>query len=189
MSDTSSGQPVPARRRKAFDWSAAVILVVVIAAASYVYWRDGTDRFYDVMWHDLGLFGDMLPKVLAGSLIAAFLTVLLPREVISRWVGAESGFKGILVATFAGIILPGGPFTIFPIAAAFLAVGADVAAAVTLITSWTLLGLNRAVVWELPFFGLDFVGWRMLMALPLPVLAGLLARAMTQAFAKDDRRS
>lgn len=189
MNEVSSGQPAPVRRRKTFDWSAAVILLVVIAAASYVYWRDGADRFYDVAWHDLGLFGDMLPKVLAGSLIAAFLTILLPREVISRWVGAESGFKGILVATLAGIILPGGPFTIFPIAAAFIAVGADVAAAITLITSWTLLGLNRAVVWELPFFGLDFVGWRMLMALPLPILTGLLARAIARVLAKDDRAS
>jgi uncharacterized membrane protein YraQ (UPF0718 family) len=177
----------PPRRRKTFDWSAAVILIIVIAAAAYVYWRDGADRFLEVAWHDFGLFGDMLPKVLAGCLIAAFLTVLLPREVISRWVGTDSGIRGILIATVAGIIMPGGPFTIFPIAGAFIAVGADVAAAITLITSWSLLGLNRAVVWEMPFFGIDFVGWRMLLSLPLPILAGLSARAITHAIARDER--
>ncbi len=179
----------PQPRRRSFDWAAAMILLIVVVAASYVYWRDGAERFYHVMWHDLGLFGDMLPKVLAGTLIAAFLTVLMPREVISRWVGAESGLKGILIATLAGIVMPGGPFTIFPIAAAFIAVGADVSAAIALITSWTLLGLNRAVVWEMPFFGFDFVGWRMLVALPLPILVGLLARALLRMLVRREQKA
>lgn len=189
MSDTPAEDKPEPRRRKTFDWSAAVILLIVVVSAVYVYLRDGVDRFYEVAWHDLGLFGDMLPKVLAGCLIAAFLTVLLPREMISRWVGAESGLKGILIATFAGIVLPGGPFAIFPIAGAFIAVGADVSAAITLITSWTLLGINRAVVWEMPFFGIEFVGWRTLVTLPLPVIVGLSARLIVRTMAKDRQRA
>ena len=43
--------------------------------------------------------------------------------------------------------------------------------------SWTLLGYARALVWELPFFGVDFVTWRVIVSLPLPILAGLAARA------------
>ena len=31
--------------------------------------------------------------------------------------------------------------------------------------SWTLIGYTRALVWELPFFGLDFVTWRILFSL------------------------
>ena len=132
----------------------------------------------------------MLPKVLAGCLIAAFITMLLPRDMVGRWVGAESGIKGILISRrFAGIILPGGPFTIFPIAAAFLAVGADVGAAIALITSWTLLGINRALVWEMPFFGFDFVVWRSLAALPLPIVAGLLARLIARLWLRAGRGS
>ncbi len=189
MNETPADKKPQPRRRRSFDWAAVVILIVVVGAATYVYLRDGVERFLDVLWHDLGLFGDMAPKVLAGTLIAAFLTILMPREVINRWVGAESGIKGILVATLAGIVVPGGPFTIFPIAAAFIAVGADIGAAIALITSWTLLGLNRAVVWEMPFFGLDFVGWRMLAALPLPILAGLLARILLQALVKREQKA
>ena len=30
--------------------------------------------------------------------------------------------------------------------------------------------------WELPFFGGEFVIWRTLISLPLPIVAGLLAR-------------
>jgi uncharacterized membrane protein YraQ (UPF0718 family) len=96
---------------------------------------------------------------------------------VARWVGHESGFSGLLIAAFFGFLLPGGPITIFPVAGAFLAMGADAGAVVAFITSWTLIGYTRALVWELPFFGPDFVIWRIVEALPLPILAGILARA------------
>ncbi len=151
------------------------------SAAVTVYLRDGPARFLAILADDFGLFVDMLPKVLAGCLIGVFVTLLLPREAVARWVGAESGFSGMLIATVAGAILPGGPFTIYPVAGAFVAMGADVGAIVAFITSWSLLGYARALVWELPFFGFDFVGWRVLAALPLPIVAGLVARAVVRA--------
>jgi uncharacterized membrane protein YraQ (UPF0718 family) len=166
------------RSRRAFDWSAAVIAVLAVSAAVMVYLRDGQARFLAILTDDLGLFGIMLPKVLAGCLIGAFVTLLLPRETVGRWVGSESGLAGILVATFAGAILPGGPFTIYPVAGAFLVAGADAGAACAFVISWTLLGYTRAIVWELPFFGLEFVTWRVIFSLPLPIIAGLAARAI-----------
>jgi len=172
------------RTRRAFDWSAAVIAVLAVTAAAIVYFRHGQARFLVILTDDLGLFGTMLPKVLAGCLIGAFVTLLLPRETVARWVGADSGIGGILLATVAGAIMPGGPFTIYPVAAAFLAVGADAGAACAFVISWTLLGYARALVWELPFFGLDFVTWRILFSLPLPILAGLAARAIWQFLRK-----
>lgn len=176
-----SEAPPPARRkRRAFDWPMAILIAIVVTAAAYVYWRDGPARFLDVVLADAGLFARMLPNVLAGCLIAALVTVLLPRDTISRWVGQDSGLKGILIAAGVGIIVPGGPFTIYPIAAAFLGAGADAAAVVTLITSWTTIGMSRALVWEMPFLGFDFVLWRWLAALPLAVLAGLAVRAIEQ---------
>jgi uncharacterized membrane protein YraQ (UPF0718 family) len=174
-----SETPRPARRRRRFlDWPTAILIAIVVTAAAYVYWRDGAARFLDVVWADAALFGGMMPNVLAGCLIAALVTILLPRDTISRWVGKDSGLKGILISAGVGIIVPGGPFTIYPIAAAFLGMGADAAAVITLITSWTTLGLSRALVWEMPFLGFDFVLWRWLAALPLAVLAGLIVRAI-----------
>lgn len=171
----------PRRRRRAFDWSTAAIAVIAGAAALTVYWRDGAAAFWSILDSDVALFADMLPKVVAGCLIGAFTTILLPREIVARWVGSESGFTGLLIATAFGFILPGGPFTIYPVAGAVLLMGADAGAVVAFIVSWTLIGYARALVWELPFFGSDFVLWRMAMALPLPLLAGVLARIAVKA--------
>ena len=174
------------RRRRAFDWSTAAIATAAFAAAATVYWRDGPEHFLAILLGDLTLFGEMLPKVLAGCLIGAFVTLILPRELVARWVGHESGFAGLLIAALFGFILPGGPITIYPVAGAFLAMGADAGAVVAFIVSWTLIGYTRALVWELPFFGYEFVIWRILAALPLPLLAGVLApMAVRAGFARE----
>jgi uncharacterized membrane protein YraQ (UPF0718 family) len=180
----STEAPIQRRPRKPFDWSTAFIAVAVVSAAIAVYWRDGEARFLEILTSDFRLFIDILPKVLAACIIASFVAVLMPRETVLRWVGADSGFLGILIATLAGAICHGGPITIFPIAAAFIAIGADVGAAIAFITSWTLLGYARALVWELPFFGPEFVIWRIVISIPLPIIAGLLARFIADMAAK-----
>jgi uncharacterized membrane protein YraQ (UPF0718 family) len=177
-----SETPLQRRPRKSFDWSTAFIAVAVGAAAITVYLRDGQAKFIEILLHDLWLFIEIMPKVLPACVIAAFVAVLMPRDAVVRWVGAESGLLGLVIATLAGIIVPGGPITVFPIAAAFIAVGADVGATIAFVTSWTLLGYGRMLVWELPFFGFEFVLWRSLVALPLPIVAGLAARALAARF-------
>jgi len=37
-------------------------------------------------------------------------------------------------------------------------------------------------VWELPFFGPDFVVWRIIISTPLPIVAGILARMAVAAW-------
>ncbi len=61
-------------------------------------------------------------------------------------------------------------------AGAFFAMGADAGAVVAFLTSWALVGYTRALVWEMPFFGAHFVLWRVLIATPLPLLVGVMAR-------------
>jgi uncharacterized membrane protein YraQ (UPF0718 family) len=55
--------------------------------------------------------------VLAGCLLGAFIAEILPHEKVSRSLGPKSGLKGLLIGTAFGAILPGGPFTAYPVAA------------------------------------------------------------------------
>ena len=84
--------------------------------------------------------------------------------------------SGRVLGTAFGAILPGGPFTAYPVASALLAVGADFGATIAMVVSWTLIGYGRAVAWEVPIMGTDFTLWRIVISLPLPVLAGALGR-------------
>ena len=170
-----------ANKRKPFDWSTMLVTACVAVAGVVVYLRDGSDRFIAVFLNDSHIFLDILPKMAAGCMIGVFSTLLIPREMVARWVGAESGFTGLLIATAAGVVMPGGPVTVYPVAGAFLAVGADIGAALAFVTSWTLLGYARALVWELPFFGPHFILWRMAIAPLFPLVVGMLGRFAAQA--------
>jgi len=180
----STAPPIQRRKRKPFDWSTATIAALAAAAAAIVWTREGQDRFFEILGADFKLFLAMQPKVLAACVIAALVAVLLPRELVARWVGAESGWLGLLIGALSGAILPGGPITIFPVASALLVVGANAGVIVAFITSWTLLGYSRALVWELPIFGLDFLIWRSVAAIPLPFIAGILARLVARSLAR-----
>jgi uncharacterized membrane protein YraQ (UPF0718 family) len=164
------------RRRKPFNWSTAVIASLVAISATLVYRRDGFAGLTSIFTHDVELFGGILPRMLAGCTLGAFVGEMLPQDKVSRALGANSGFRGLVIGTAFGALLPGGPFTAYPVASALLAVGADFGAVIAMVTSWVLIGYGRAISWELPILGTDFTIWRMVTCLPIPVLAGMLGR-------------
>lgn len=120
------------------------------------------------------------PKIMAGIFIAATLPMLLPRDKVGRLIGKESGVRGLVVATACGAALPGGPMMTFPIAASLGLAGADLGAMVAFISGWSLLGLNRTLIWEFSFLPSDLVWTRYLLSLPVPVLLGLTVRMLIQ---------
>jgi uncharacterized membrane protein YraQ (UPF0718 family) len=174
--DAADAEPRRDRTRKPIGWSLIVIGVLVLVCAVLVYRRDGMSGVQEILTHDLTLFGGILPRVLAGCLLGALIAEILPHEKVSRSLGPKSGLKGLLIGTAFGAILPGGPFTAYPVASALLTVGADFGATISMVVSWTLIGYGRAVAWELPIMGTDFTLWRIVISLPLPVLAGALGR-------------
>jgi uncharacterized membrane protein YraQ (UPF0718 family) len=172
--DPAESGPRPGR--KPVGWSTISIAVLVVISAALVYRRSGIAGVWEILKHDLTLFGGILPRVLAGCLLGAFITEILPHEKVSRSLGPKSGLKGLLIGAAFGAILPGGPFTAYPVASALLTVGADFGATIAMVVSWTLIGYGRAVAWELPIMGTDFTLWRIVISLPLPILAGALGR-------------
>src|SRR5260370_24035110 len=158
--DGADTEPRPGRRRKPIGWSMIVIGVLVAVSAALVCRRDGINGVLEILTHDLALFGGILPPVLAGCLLGAFIAEILSREKVSRSLGPKSGLKGLLIGTAFGAVLPGGPVTAYPVAAALLTVGADFGATIAMVVSWTLIGYGRAVAWELPIMGVGFSPWR-----------------------------
>ena len=174
--DGAEPEARPREKRKPVGWSMITIALLVAVSATLVWRRDGTSGVLEILTHDLALFGGILPRVLAGCLLGAFIAEILPHEKVSRSLGPKSGLKGLLIGAAFGAILPGGPFTAYPVASALLTVGADFGATIAMVVSWTLIVYGRAVAWELPIMGTDFTLWRILISLPLPVLAGAFGR-------------
>ena len=177
------------KRRKAFGTSFWIFSSVAVVSGALCYWLKGEAVFMETLRGDLNLLLKILPRIFAAILIAGFIQVLLPRDLVSKWIGEESGMKGILIASCAGIVMPGGPMTSFPLVAALYASGADRGALVAYVTAWSLLGLQRILTWELPFMGPEFVIMRVLVTLFMPIMAGMIARQLPISIGPDGERS
>ena len=71
-------EPKPRRARKPVGWSMIVIGALVAVCAGLVWRRDGIDGVLKILTHDLWLFGEIIPRVLAGCLLGAFIAEILP---------------------------------------------------------------------------------------------------------------
>lgn len=161
---------------KRVDWGLLIVASLSFGAALHVLLREGWQVWTEIFTDDFWLFLSILPKVALGCLIGSLVRLLIARETIERFVGEGSGLMGLLLAGLIGMLFPAGPFTIFPLAVVLMASGADRGAAIAFISAWLLIGVNRAIIWEMPFFGTGFVLFRFLISLPMPILLGLLAR-------------
>lgn len=130
---------------------------------------------FEISLDYLGFLAILTPKILCGFFVASAVPILVPRELLERWLGAESGVRGLSVATLAGALVPGGPTMIFALAVGFRTAGAGLPTLITFVTAWSLLGINRTVIWEMSFLHVDFVALRMLICMPIPPLVGWVA--------------
>jgi uncharacterized membrane protein YraQ (UPF0718 family) len=139
----------------------------------------------------IGVAVDLLlrvaPLIVGALILAQLLQRLIPQDRLRRWVGAESGWRGLVLATAAGAVTPGGPFAAFPLVLAFQRSGADLGACVAYVTSWSVLGFHRVLIFELPLLGPDFTWLRVLVSLPMPLVAGFAARLIERRLLPAER--
>jgi uncharacterized membrane protein YraQ (UPF0718 family) len=125
------------------------------------------------------LLWKVAPNLAIGFTLAGFLTLLVPQDLIARWLGEGAGAKGIFAGTIAGMLTPGGPFTHFPILASLMAKGAAVGPICSYIAAWALIGVHRIIIWEAPMLGWRFVVVRVAACVVFPPLAGFIAQILS----------
>ncbi|MEM8630397.1 MAG: hypothetical protein AAGF74_04110 [Pseudomonadota bacterium] len=145
------GKAPPLGRTKLIDPSFLILVAITTIAALAVAWTKGPVRVLEIALDYTVFLIVLTPKILFGFFIAASVPILIPREVFTRWLGRESGMRGLLVASAAGGLVPGGPMMIFPLAVGFRAAGASTATLITFVTAWGLYGINRRSSGRCPF--------------------------------------
>lgn len=153
-----------------------ILLSVVAVAAFGLALRRGVPTAQRALRDTGQTIGRVLPLLLLALPMAALLAELIPPDAAAGWLGPDSGLTGIIVASFAGGFIPGGPFVSFPLVLTFIKAGAGGPQMVALITGWAILGFHRVIAWEWPVLGGRFVAIRLAASCALPVLAGVLAQ-------------
>jgi len=149
-------------------WAGVIVFLTVT-------WLRRPEKVRDVFRHFLKngrIFVGIVPMAL---LAAGFLTPLVPGDFVARWLGDSAGVTGIMIGTLAGWCLPVPPIIFYSIIAVLLKTGAGMPALTALITAWSVFGIHRTLLMELPLMGRYFVSLRLMCSMAFPPLAGLIA--------------
>jgi hypothetical protein len=117
----------------------------------------------------------LLPRIGVGVIGSGFVAEALPNDWVAPWLGPESGFLGVLIATVGGALTPGGPVVGFSLGAAALKSGAGAPQVIAYSTAWALYAIHRLLIWEVPMMPARVVWLRAAVSLPLPFMAAAFA--------------
>src|SRR5262249_60835505 len=92
-----------------------VVYAVVLVLAVTAYLKGGERHILGVI-EAIKMILLVLPTLIGAFLIAGYIRVLMPEDVVREWLGEESGLKGVLIGYLAGTLSFGGPFISFLIA-------------------------------------------------------------------------
>jgi len=162
-----------------FDMS-VVLIWSLVAILAVIAWRQGEGKLRLGLTRGLQMFGINGPRVMVALLAAGFLSYLLPKALVAQWLGAEAGWQAILIGCLVGPFFPGGPLVIFPVLVALLKAGAGLPAVFAFLTSASVWGLHRILMFEIPMMGPRFAVIRLISSCLLPPLVGLMTVIILQ---------
>ncbi len=163
------------------DASLVVLLSLVVVAFVVALFRDvnlplrgleSSGRLLRGVWLDL----------LLGFLFAGLMDVLIPAPALSRWLGDERPGRGILLGWAAGLLIPGGPYLVFPIVANLFQKGAAPGPVISLLTAKTLVSPIRMLTYEAPLLGWPLTLARFIPGVLLPPVMGVIGQWLYGAF-------
>ncbi|PXV61141.1 Predicted permease [Halanaerobium congolense] len=118
-------------------------------------------------------FTSLFTLIIAALLISQAIGLLIPEERVIDLLGEGSGLKGIATGGLLAGLLQGGPYAAYPIIKSLYDKGAHISVVIAMLLGYGAIGIGR-VAYGLMFFGPKIVGLRLLLALPVPILAGLI---------------
>jgi uncharacterized membrane protein YraQ (UPF0718 family) len=173
----------PKTRRRKMDVSTWILLALTVLAFAVAAARDpalpwqgvrATSRLLRGVWVELAL----------GFLLAGICDVLVPAATLTRWLGDERPLRGILIGWGAGLIIPGGPYLLFPMVANLFGKGVGAGPLIALVTAKTLMSPIRMLTYEAPLVGWPFTLARFVPGIFLPPVVALIGQWLFRWFSR-----
>ena len=159
--------------------SAALLIDIIlwgsVAAVGTIAWQRGPKVLTASMREGTMDFIRVVPRIALGVVGSGYIAAVIPQEIITGWLGPDSGWSGVLTAVIAGAATPGGPVIGFSIGAVALKSGGGTPQVVAYVIAWALFAFQRLILWEIPFMPARFVWFRAAVSLPFPFLAAGLS--------------
>lgn len=157
-----------------------ILLWASVAALAFMAWQRGRAVLASSAREGTMDFIAIVPRIALGVIGSGFIAAIIPPDVITGWLGPDSGWSGVLAAVIAGAATPGGPVVGFSIGAVALKSGGGGPQVIAYVIAWALFAFQRLILWEIPFMPPRFVWFRAAVSLPFPFLAAAIAMAIAR---------
>lgn len=123
-------------------------------------------------------FTKAIEIIIAVLIIIGFIQVWIPTQTLSKFLGKEAGWRGLILASTVPLFIGGSAFVIFPLLKALLDKGASIAFVIVFITAWS--GKAPLLPLEIEFLGWKFALLRFALIVPFAILMGLISRVLLE---------
>jgi uncharacterized membrane protein YraQ (UPF0718 family) len=166
----SQGAPVKKTPRQ---WLFDYRWVLIIAVADLLVWAFWPAQAAPVIRNTWDYLVEMVVILIPVAVMMGLFEVWVPKQLIGKYLGRESGWKGILLALLFGTAPTGPLYVAFPIAAMLLKKGASPLNVVVFLNTWAAIKIPQLLV-EAKFLGPSFMLVRLALTVPAAILMGWL---------------
>lgn len=147
-----------------------IILSIIIYVAVFILNRElGITSLINSLDFLVEMF-KVLPPVMV---LTGLLSVWVPTKTIEKFLGKDSGIKGVLYSILLGAFSSGPIYAAFPTVTVLLKKGASIKNSVIILSSWAVIKLPMLFV-ESSFLGINFALKRYIITLPLIIIIGII---------------
>lgn len=155
------------------QWLADYRWVFIVAIADLLVWFFLPGQAGPVIRNTWDYLVEMVVILVPVAVLIGLFEVWAPKQLIGKYLGHESGWKGILLAILFGTAPTGPLYVAIPIAAMLLKKGASPLNVVVLLNTWAAVKIPQLLV-EAKFLGTSFMMTRLALTVPSAVLMGWL---------------
>ncbi|TFG50177.1 MAG: permease [Anaerolineales bacterium] len=165
-----------------------ILLLVILILGVLAFRQGGWIFIFEGVKGGITILFRELLLLTAAFLTAGLLQALVRKEFITKWLGRDSGLKGILLACLGGGLIPGGPYAYYPIAGALLSSGAGLGVLVAFVSAKNLWSVSRLPL-EIAILGTTITLRRYLITFLIPPLLGILVEWLFGGFIQKIREN
>jgi len=168
--DAPQDEPVKKTLRQ---WLFDYRLALIVAVADLLVWIFWPAKAAPVMHNTWDYLVEMVVILIPVAVLMGLFEVWVPKQLIGKYLGRESGWKGILLALLFGSAPTGPLYVAFPIAAMLLKKGASPLNVIILLNAWAAIKIPQLLI-EANFLGPSFMLVRLSLTVPSAILMGWL---------------
>lgn len=117
---------------------------------------------------------EVLPPIM---ILLGLMDVWIPRERMIKYMGKDSGVKGIILAMLIGIIGAGPMYAAFPFTAVLIKKGVKFSNVIIFMNAWCVIKIST-VLFEISSLGYNFTLLRLIINIPGVIIMGYLTEKL-----------